>query len=112
MVLVLWTLFHQLFLIPMVDKVEAMAMVVHIGVVETTIGRDAEMMTAATHKSPQKEHQIMILGGTLTMSLDRKKIHGFEREVTLTMMRKMIENDKLNQNFMLTLSCFAMNIFD
>ncbi|KAL5082233.1 hypothetical protein RYX36_010654, partial [Vicia faba] len=51
--------------------VVAMVMVVAIGMVEiTTIGRDTETMTA-THRSPQKEHQIMNLGGTLTMNLDR-----------------------------------------
>lgn len=110
MVLVLWALFHQLFQLPMVDMVEAMVMVVPIA--EITIGRDTEMMTATTLTSPQKEHQIMNLGGTLTMSLDRKKIHGFARVVIPMMMRKMIENGGLNQNFILNLSCFALKIFN
>ncbi|KAE9599887.1 hypothetical protein Lalb_Chr14g0367121 [Lupinus albus] len=100
MVLVLWALFHQLFQVPMVDMVEAMAMVVTIVMVEITIGRDREMMIATAHKSPQKEHWIMNLVGTLIMSLDRKKIHGFERVVIRMMTRKMIGNDGLNQNFM------------
>jgi hypothetical protein len=103
MALVLWDLFRLLFLLLMVDMVVAMVMVVvmvmvvPVGMVEITLGRDTETMIATTHRSPQKEHQIMNLGGTLTMNLDRKRIHDFGRVVILTMMRKMIEKDGVNQ---------------
>ena len=109
MALVLWVLFHQLFQLPMVDMVEVMVMVVPIDMVEITIGRDTEMMSA-THTSPQKELQIMSLEGTLTMNLDRKKIHGFVRVVILMRTRKMIEKDGLNQNFILDLVVLNLNI--
>ncbi|RHN75770.1 hypothetical protein MtrunA17_Chr2g0324871 [Medicago truncatula] len=86
--------------------VVAMVTVVPIGMAEEIIkGRDTETMTA-THMSPQKEHQIMNLEGTLTirtltMNLDQKKIHGFGRVVILMMRRKMIVKDGVNQNVIL-----------
>ncbi|XP_057972201.1 nuclear cap-binding protein subunit 2-like isoform X1 [Malania oleifera] len=81
---------------PMVGTEEAMVTGVLIDKVENTIGSDTVRMTAI-HQRCQEKLQIMNLGETLTLILDRKRIHVFEKAATLMMMMMMIGSDDHSQ---------------